>query len=287
MPIPSGFKEKEYEGLLYPALSASPLVWTPDQVLEEHVGIDAALTCVTAYWQVVHRPPAPGLVLAHFGLFPILPKAQQKETLPDFSTNLFVQAKRTWEYKRRPPEAVTDEIGPPCRYFDIDEDQRDKLCELAAHLGAAAEVTYACANLMTKQDLFKHAKAGDLVQKSTFPTAYSLAGHGRWLFDSPGAKGTGLSEPERIELPPLLERLERLASYERQVDGNPDLERQLSVIWHGLLATWGEAHSYRWVFDLAGEIQTGGLAGLAAQIRVVLEVLGIGWLVVGRMVTSP
>ncbi len=208
--------------------------------------------------------------------------AQQKETLPDFSTNLFVQAKRTWEYKRRP--LVADKLGPPCRYFDIEEDQRDKLCELAAHLGGAAEVTYACANLMTKRDLFNHAKAGDLVQNSTFPTAESLAAHRRWLFDSPGAKGTGLSEPEWIEREPLLERL---ASYERAVDGDPNIERQLSAIWNGLLATWGEGPSHRWVVDLAGEVRAEGAAGVAARIRVMLHVLGIGWLVVGRAVGAP
>lgn len=281
MPIRSEFKEKEYEGLLYPALSASPLVWTPDQVLEEHVGIDAALTCVAEYWRVVHRPQTPGVVLATVGLKPLLPKPQQKEVLPDFTNNLFVQAKRTWEYKRRPAEAVEDEIGPPCRYFDLDEDQRDKLCDLAAHLGASAEVTYACANLMKKKDLFAHAKVGDLVQHSTFPTALRLASHHRWLFDSPGAKGTGLSDPERIEMAPLLERL---AEYQQPAGGELNIGVQLSAIWRALVATWQDDAAYGWIFSLAGEVEAGGAARLAAMIRVVLEVLGISWLVIGRAV---
>jgi hypothetical protein len=50
-----------------------------------------------------------------------------------------------------------------------------------------------------------------VVENSTFPSAQLLSGHGAWYYNQPGAHGAVNPEPEKVEEPPLLERVFTLA----------------------------------------------------------------------------
>ena len=211
----SEFEEKEYEGALYPELRGSSGIrpWTPGQVLEGQLGFDAALFVANSFWSVVNRAACEGVRLARYGLSPMVRELHGSEEkpsddLPDFSLNLFVQAKRPSVYQD-PPEKVRDGgIEAPSFYFDVTPHQQAILERLAAHLGANADVTYACAAFMTKKELFS---LPSLVPNSTFPPVTTLKGHDRWYYNHGGTRGVAHSEPEAIDELPLLERIARMA----------------------------------------------------------------------------
>jgi len=218
MPIPSQFEEKEYEFPLYmELLHASRKLWTPGQVLEGHLGFDAALSVANNFWAVVQRPAVDGVRLARYGLSPMLRRRRKSsgdplEALPDFTTNLFLQVKRPSEYQQAPAELRAHGLGTPTWFFEIESHQQVLLENLAAHLGNLADVSYAGAAFSTKKKLWSLQQEKGLVPNSTFPPATALRGHGRWAYDCGGACGVGFSEPERMDIPPLLKRVAELAS---------------------------------------------------------------------------
>lgn len=203
------FEEKEFEFPLYRELLApGHFLWTPGQVLEGHLGFDGALTVVDDYWAAVGRDAAPGVTLSRYGLSPMLARPGD---LPDFSTNLFLQVKRSFEYEKQ-PQAIKDEgLRFPSWYFEIRDGQQPLLLEkIAKHLGDKAEVAYASPAFASRKKLFSLMQAGTLRQHTTFPTAARLAGHAEWHYDRGGAIGVGKSDPERIDDPELLSRIDRI-----------------------------------------------------------------------------
>ncbi len=210
---PAQFEEKEYEGPLIRELSGIAPFWSPGQVLEGHLGFDAALAVANGFWDQLGTPAAPGVNLARYGLSPMLRRRRAPddapEPLPDFTLNLFLQVKRPWQLA--PKTAADNSLGAPAWSFDIDADQQLLLESLASHLGDHADVRYACAAFDTKAQLWQAMKERTLQANSTFPPATELAGHTRGAYDSPGASGVGLSEPERIDAPGLVDRARALA----------------------------------------------------------------------------
>ena len=208
MPTPSEFEEKEFEIPLFRELLGSGVeIWTPGQVLEGHLGFDGALAVTTDYWKIVGRMETPGVKLGRYGLSPIFARPGD---LPDFSTNLFLQVKRPWEYKAPPAELTAQGLAAPCWYFEITPHQQEFLEQLALHLGPNAEVAYACAAFAQKRRLFSLQVEKVLRHHTTFPTAAVLKGHSRWAYAKGGASGVGYSDPEKIDEPPLAERLDRI-----------------------------------------------------------------------------
>jgi hypothetical protein len=219
MPDASEFEEKEYEHPLYQELvGASPSLWTPGQVLEGHLGFDAALSVANSFWSMVDRPQVEGVQLARYGLSPMDPQLASgtpgaRDELPDFSLNLFLQVKRPHEYRSLPQPLVNLGLHAPTWFFEITPHQQELLQRLAAHLGDHADVSYACAAFATKKKLFSLYRERCLVLHSTFPPVSRLVGHDRWAYDSGGARGVGFSDPEVIDAIPLLDRVAKLRAY--------------------------------------------------------------------------
>lgn len=204
----ANFEEKEFEFPLYRELLASEYdVWTPGQVLEGHLGFDGALRVAEDYWEVVDRDAVPGVNLARYGLSPILARPGD---LPDFTTNLFLQVKRPFEYTKAPTKVQAQGLGAPSWYFKTRQHQQLLLERLASHIGDRAEVAYASPAFADKRRLFNLMRERALRHNTTFPAASQLSGHGAWHYDEGGSEGVAMSEPERVAGPSLPARLNRI-----------------------------------------------------------------------------
>lgn len=313
MPV-ADFEEKEFEIPLYRELLASEFdLWTPGQVLEGHLGFDGALRVAADYWEIVGRQPAPGVMLARYGLSPILAKPGE---LPDFSTNLFLQVKRPFEYESPPREVQAHGLKAPCWYFETrqgdppDEGQQAILERLEEHLRDRAEVAYAGAAFAQKRRLFSLQRERVLRHHTTFPTASNLKDHARWLYDAGGAAGVAHSEPERISGPTLIERLQRIrpqagapfsqrwAEYEgKSLDVPADREEWITKRLHGLSDAVDEAlgvldeHGAAIMAEVDGAVRR--VAGqrrdcqrLVLRLALITTRLGITWLAIGPRTTE-
>ena len=91
------FEEREFETALYQQLRvAGNRVWSPGQVLENHVGFDYSALCVDSYFWAIHglREPYDGFVLDEMFRRHIWRRRNIPRPLPNFALNLFLQAKR-------------------------------------------------------------------------------------------------------------------------------------------------------------------------------------------------
>ena len=216
------FEEKTYEAPLYNQLAQGHhFIYTPGQVLENCIGFDAGLHVANKIiWHILgNSVPLPGALLPlitwPLGWGPSNPKS----SFPDFRLNLFLQAKRPLYYKRKPRSLQSlAVINTPLWAFKIVEHQQNLLNILALKTQGMAHVAYASAVFHTNTSLFAHIKNGTIVQNSTFPSATTLQGHGKWYYWSPGTAGAANPKPESIEGEPFLDRIRTLAREARRYE---------------------------------------------------------------------
>jgi hypothetical protein len=215
MPIDAEFEEKEYEFPLYFQLAqGSTQVWPPGQVFEGYLGIDAGLMVNTAkIWRKLGYPaPFRGVILDDMRWGFIWRRRGARRRLPDFSLNMFIQAKRPHRMIRRNPAMVQCGLNRPCYRFKTRSHQQKALERLHRRLKNRALVVYACPVSTELDWLYDHIENGTLIDNSTYPKAINLHSHKAWAFDSAGASGLCCSEPEKIEDKGLLESIELLCS---------------------------------------------------------------------------
>jgi hypothetical protein len=211
----SEFEEREYEAPLYVQLQHGITnVWSPGQVLEAHVGFDYAfLTSHPRFWmlQGFSLPPT-GVLLGAFPLHHWWNSRSSSRPLPDFSLNLFIQAKRPLVGLRAKKSLKSYGINAPYWKFVISPDQQLVLESLAKSTSSSALVCYACAAFDRVTELWAHSRGGTIIETSTFPTAASLRGHNAWYYNSPGCSGVANPRLERIVDLSLAERVSRFTS---------------------------------------------------------------------------
>jgi hypothetical protein len=211
------FEEREFEAQLNWELSSShQCPYAPGQVLENTIGIDAALVCQdTNFWKLFQNAPR-SLYPAEYtpagfqlnaaywhGLDAALP------LFPPIKFNLFLQHKRP-DYLCM---ATAKEWGwwhAPYYRFHLLPHQQEALEELANLAGDDALVAYSCPAFHMYDDLWSHAQASTLVSATNFVPAASLTGHSRYTFKSAGCDGIGHSDPEEVpgfDMPAELDRL--------------------------------------------------------------------------------
>lgn len=134
-----------------------------------------------------------------------------RRSFPSFRLNLFLQAKRSHFYRRRPRHLRKVMPSTPCWRFDIDESQQDALGKLSNRLGNRAVVAYAAPAFHRLSQLNGHTIRGSVLPNCTFPLAGSLNGHSAWYYTGPGGNGFANADPVRIEGLGLEQNLERLA----------------------------------------------------------------------------
>ncbi len=211
------FEEREYEAPLYTQLQHRPTqVWAPGQVFEAHVGFDYAMFAEHPYfWKLQGFSTYPlGVVLgSHPPGFWF--ERKFRRPLPDFSLNLFIQAKRPVVLSRVSAKLKAEGLNGPYWKLTLTPHQQLLLESLASAAGNSALVCYAGPAFHRFTELYAHIRQGTVVEHSTFPPALSLKGHEAWNYTAPGATGVANSSPERVEEAPLLERLREFTQRQR------------------------------------------------------------------------
>lgn len=209
------FEEREFETSLYHQLAvASNLVWSPGQVLENHVGFDFSALCVDSYFWAIHglRQPLDGFFLEELYHRRIWRRRNSGRQLPDFGLNLFLQAKRP-EVKARLSKALKGQaLSLPHWRIGIDKDQQQTLDALSKATGGRGLVCYAAPAFDRLTQLYAHTRQGTIVANSSFPQADWLTGHEAWNYDGPGASGVANAHPRQIDGPSLEARIEGLVA---------------------------------------------------------------------------
>ncbi len=239
---PSEFEEREYEAPLYVQLQhASTNVWAPGQVLEAHVGFDHALFTLHPYFwrlQGFAAPPS-GVVLGAHHPEHWWHERRFRRPLPDFSLNLFIQAKRPLVGSRVSKPLKAEGLTSPYWKFFVSHSQQIVLESLARSTTSTALVSYACPAFDRVTELYAHSRAGSIVEASTFPPVSQLHAHEAWYYTAPGCSGVANPTPERIEDAPLLERISQFTAQRSQRQGqdssvNANLKRLASAIYDSL-----------------------------------------------------
>lgn len=202
MPL-AEFEEKELEGPLNAQLTTgSGLIWTPGQVLEAVVGIDAALMVTdAAFWASVGFGPVPPGLPASPLWWPGWPAVNDRplfafRTPPPFRLNLFLQYKRPYFLKR----------GKEYRHwrsayfrFDLTPHQQRALEACANSLGDRGYVAYGSPAFSRRADLFTFQEQRSLAANTHFAPALELSKHSRYTYVSARSAGKGHSDPVTIE----------------------------------------------------------------------------------------
>jgi len=144
--------------------------------------------------------------------------------MPNFRLNLFLQAKRSFYYRRRPRHLSGKMSAGACWRFDVEPHQQQALECVATRVGDRAIVAYAAPVFHRALELYAHTSRGTVAAHSTFPRAEMLRGHLAWYYRLPGARGVANPNPEEVEGVGLLEFLESV-----QVERLPDSQGTVSV----------------------------------------------------------
>lgn len=215
------FEEREFETPLYQQLRvANNHVWSPGQVLENHVGFDYSALCVDSYFWAIHglSEPYDGFMLEEMFHRRLWRRREIRRPLPNFSLNLFLQAKRP-EIRARLTKALKGNfLKAPYWRIAINSDQQATLESLAMATKGKSLVCYATPAFDRLSQLYSHTTAGSIVANSSFPEAQWLIGHDGWNYDSPGAKGIANADPHYFEERDLLERIDHLLAENEIVD---------------------------------------------------------------------
>ncbi len=99
--------------------------------------------------------------------------------------------------------------------FPTTTDQQSVLEAAAKKLKRRALFTYAAPVFHKSQDLFRHMTLGTVAGNSSFPDVMSLAGHGAWYYNQPGAVGLANPDFDLLQLPSFVDQLEELVRENR------------------------------------------------------------------------
>jgi hypothetical protein len=259
MPTPAEFEEKEYEIPLYIELYDNAPLWSPGQVLEARLGVDAAVrTLNRSFWsRLGYALPLVGFNLNQLGN----QFSRANRPLPNFQANLLIQVKRPTELKRRPAGITVAHLpgSNPYWRFEIRPRQHTVLTELASTVGHQALVAYAAPAFADINTLYDCIEMRTLIDRSTFIRVDRLQNHRRWVYDEGGSRGTRCSMPQRIEDPSLLAQLDefRFAAGDGRGTIHPiqelagTIDRVVSSVRRGDPRTQALVKIFRTIDDLA------------------------------------
>ena len=165
-------------------------------------------------WEILgYSAPLPGFALGYYDWPLQWAHSRPRVGLPRFRLNIFLQAKRSSYYLRRPRAlARFQDFSAPLWTFAITEHQQQLLEYLDARAGGRAHIAYAAPAFHTRADLYRHTRLRDIVQHSTFPSVRALKGHKSWYYRVPGAHGVANPDPERIQERSFIDRINLLAA---------------------------------------------------------------------------
>lgn len=249
------FEEREFEAPLYHQLvTKTNHVWSPGQVLEQKLGIDYALMCEDPKLWGLHGLSSPLGVSLH-QLAYHLPHI--KRSLPNFSLNLFIQAKRPQPRVRATKKLKDHGLKSPYWRFTTTPHQQSRLDNLATVLGADALVCYAAPVFHRLTQLNAHTISGSVIANSTFPKASMLSSpHKAWNYSVPGVVGLANTEPTFYEEPSLEQQIQTLLqerSRRLEEDDAFALNSLASLVRESVSLDTQEADSRSAIFSMRAE----------------------------------
>jgi len=287
------FEEKEYEGPLYQELLfGSHDLWIPGQVFEGHFGVDAVLNAThPLFWAEFGFPEVPaGVQIGHLRHGRLWRRHGSTRAMPNFSSNLLVQAKRPDLMRRASGAMAADGYSAPYWRFKVDASQRGLLRALDYKLGHRAFVVYAGAAFDTLADLFKFTHEHSVVEHSSFVRVRRMANHSSWNYFGPGTCGVAASSTERIEEPELAVLFDEFLRNAH--DQLADAQKELHLLDTAIDEALSESHfdsarshyvqSHRdGVSRSVGKKRVDSPSALFARVAVSFAAMGLVWLVAG------
>ena len=289
------FEEKEYEFPLCRELAeGSQFIWSPGQVLEKLLGFDnAQFTQNMTFWKMVGRSSFPfqgGVILRTIDTDPSIVRS-----LPTFKCNLMVQVKRP-QYLKRRSSGYNGKI--PYYRFKIEKEQQQVLQNLKAKVGNQAYICYASPAFHQFFDLQLHSLHSELVAYSNYVEVGCLANHKHWAYCNPGTVGKACSEPEDVDGIPFAEKLQELASVEREWKLENESHNDINLRMEALRNLAVEIHEACFEIgrpddsfhrklnglrnmDTSGENDTLRTVHYFSTIQVFCSVFDLSWFVIG------
>lgn len=232
------FEEKQYEQHLNNSLLKDKrLLFPPGQVLEGHLGFDAALFTVhPRFWR--HFPFH---YTEYFELWRKVPKgtklpkelwgeiAHLLEYLPKFRFNAFIQHKRP-EYMAVSRAAEWASWNAPYYRYKIMPHQQTALSRLEKSVASNGVVVYACPAFHRMKELWCVVEQEEIIDKSNFCQAGRLDNHQIFTFQHPGNSGVAHSEPAEVESYNFSKRLDELGQSEPSQSNTGHLAKLANTI---------------------------------------------------------
>lgn len=202
------FEEKEFEKPLYNQLEDGKCdVWTPGQCFEGHIGLDYSGNISNyEFWKRFGGFMPKGVVLNDYNMGYIWRKMKKKRMLPDFSMNLFIQAKRPYIHSGTFSSAIYDTKHYS---FEINQRQQKILERLDQKLHHRALLVYAAPVFGTYEELYKYTQEDKVIDNTSFPKVDTLTSHSHWYYRD-AENGIAHSEPEEKKSFGIFELIERL-----------------------------------------------------------------------------
>lgn len=202
------FEEKEFEKPLYNQLENGRCdVWTPGQCFEGYIGFDYSGNISSAeFWRRFGGFVPKGVVLNDYNMQYIWRKMKKKRMLPNFSLNLFIQAKRPYIHSGAFSRAVYDIKHYS---FEINQRQQKILEMLDKKLHHRALLVYAAPVFGTYEELYKYTQEDTMISNTSFPKVSMLSGHTHWYYCD-AENGIAHSEPEEEKTYNIFDLIEEL-----------------------------------------------------------------------------
>ena len=228
------FEEKQYESQMNIELACElnlhKNLFSPGQVLENSLGIDAALfSCNRKFWKYFYRDW--DYLFYHWREYwrhgvdisdlREINKVFEEiyNHMPNIRYNLFIQYKRP-KYIKKKTSAEYWKWGRPYFRYKVNENQQKLLENLHSKVGDYGLVTYASPAFITQYEFWQNVKNKTLIENSNFCKSIDLSGHHRYTYTSGGRFGFAFSEPEEIQNIDLKKEINSLKERSKKTEGN-------------------------------------------------------------------
>lgn len=218
------FEEKEFEKPLYNQIENGECdVWSPGQCFEGHIGFDYSGNISSyEFWKRFGGFIPKGVILNDYNMEYVWRKMKKKRMLPNFSINLFIQAKRPYIHSGTFRGAI---YNTKHYSFELNQKQQKILERLDQKLHHKALLVYAAPVFGTYEELYKHTQERTMLSNTSFPKVSALSGHTHWYYCN-AYSGIAHSEPEEDETFDIFEMIHELVDENRNT-GNLSFDENI------------------------------------------------------------